>query len=111
MTERIKLTYEKFKSIVFIPLVLLILSFVGALMNMSAIWKNKCRMPVYSIIYPYGEDLTHFNFNNFSNVRLPYLTDIFPFFHYKYSLGDLVIFLSLFGLILFLIVKLWMEEY
>ena len=93
----------------FLICILVVLS--GSLMNIRVINSNDGKMPVkctYCI-----EDREHFNYNNDSEIKYPYLSDRIKINNMVYSIGNLVMYFG-FGLLiiscLFLIYMSYKEE-
>jgi len=59
----------------------------GMCFNFIVMTENGGKMPVYLDFNYTDED--HFSYHNFSEVKHPYYSDIFPIFNGLYSLGDL----------------------
>ena len=72
---------------------------LGGIFNLTATSENSGRMPIYSI--ETFSDNTYFSFNNFSEIRFPYLSDIFHIKNIYFSIGDILIFSSLILTIIF----------
>lgn len=73
----------------------LLLTVTGAVSNLNAVALNGGKMPVYSE-YNLSSPI-HFSFQDFSEVNVPYQTDIIHLFNRVMSIGDLMIFLGIFG--------------
>lgn len=71
-----------------------ILGILGGGLNMMAIAQNYGKMPVFGVS---GYNKTHFGFTDFSQVAMPYLTDIIkvPGCKYMISVGDILIFVAI----------------
>ena len=92
---KIKLVYfHLVVNVYIIGFILLFVLLIGVSCNLIAI-KNNYKMPVYNWKYDLSEVKFHFAYTNFSQVEYPYLTDIIPIADGIFSIGDLLIFLSL----------------
>lgn len=73
------------------------LIFFGSILNYFVVEKNSCLMPVYTDD-SYIFTKTHFSYSNFSEVKFPYLTDIFYIDSFLWtgwiSIGDVLIYSS-----------------
>ena len=69
----------------------------GAVLNVSAVAYNDGRMPVYNPENKYGNLNTtyHFSFQNFEDIKKPFLVDVIRIGFYQYSVGDLIMFVSI----------------
>lgn len=67
---------------------------VGMFLNFQAMnYNSNCQMPVYTDSFVSGK--YHYAYTNFSEVNLPFLTDVIPIGRAIISVGDIFIFLSL----------------
>lgn len=82
---------------IFETLILLVVMLGGSL-NFLAIQNNGGRMP-FNAEYDY-QSKTHFSFQEFAQVKLPFLTDIIHFLNGYWSIGDLIMFTGVFLLFL-----------
>ena len=67
---------------------------IGVMMNYIVINSNNCLMPVSNS--PDADfSIKHINFNNYTEVKFPYLSDIIGWENNKFSLGDLFILIGI----------------
>lgn len=66
---------------------------IGATMNFYAVLSNDCKMPV-KLDYSFSDNF-HKSFNDFSEVKYPILSDIFSLGIFYFSIGDLIMFISI----------------
>ena len=95
---------EEFKKLYILTCAILIvfsLGNMGVLLNFKAIQKNSGKMPVLSDNYKPPTD-THFYYTDFSEVNLPYLTDIIKLPFGTLSIGDILIYTCVITLIILL---------
>lgn len=86
-----------------INIYLLLLLIIGMSCNFVAVTNNGGKMPVYSSgeFNSVESPETHFVYYDSSEVKYHYLVDIIPIpFDYMVSVGDVIMFTSLIGLIL-----------
>ena|SRR3990167_1485618 len=77
-----------------------IITFIGANLNMEVVNANSCRMPVlFQSQYQYVTE-THFTFQNFSEINKSHLADQYHFREYIYSIGDVFLFIGMFGMVI-----------
>lgn len=71
-------------------------------MNNLVIWTNGNKMPVYGDRLYGNNSATHFLFSDFKQINFPYFADIIDFqsqiIDFHISIGDILIFISLFYL-------------
>lgn len=79
----------------------LLLITLGGALNTHVLVNNNCRMPVH--LDYYRSSSTHFSFNDFAEVKFPYLSDIINLFGYHLSIGDSMMAIGVISLFTFLI--------
>jgi hypothetical protein len=71
----------------------IIMAYGGAILNMGVMLHNEGRMPVLTECEI--DTQTHFSFQDYSEVRLPHFSDIFHTSYFIYSIGDIIIVVSI----------------
>ena len=95
---------KKLTIILFLEFSLIFLNLFGGYLNILVQNNNNGRMPVYDksinsavgITLSYYEDDQHFSYSNPKSIKYPILSDIIPMFGNIYSIGDLIMYLSMF---------------
>lgn len=84
---------------------MLVVCIIGETFNFMAISENKGRMPV--LWDAHYESDRHFTYQNISEVKSWYLTDIFTIGDYIFSIGDFIIYFGFFSymITIFLFIK------
>ena len=81
----------------------IVMVLIGSGMNFAVMLNNNGKMPIYTS-YEFTDE-TYFSFQDFSSegVNYPYLADIIWLKNYVVSVGDIIIYLSFFFLIVVLV--------
>lgn len=79
----------------------IMVALIGAMLNTFTLTVNDGRMPVKSDSY-FSEDM-HFSYQDKDDVNYHYLTDVIPLFSARFSAGDVLLIIGVFGNISFLV--------
>jgi len=85
--------YKKKFILAYLMWLFTVITLIGGVMNFLVYKNNDCKMPVLNINTDHSEH--HMTFFNNSEVQYPYLTDRHPLFNYYFSLGDIIMSISI----------------